>query len=106
MDVFLVILMLAWLAGRAALQKEQRASSNPAVALVAPFGRIVTIPAGAEILIAKIRIFRPYTTAEPMRVWVGWWNCRSFVKDGERYYIVDRRDRFAIPVAGIGSHPR
>lgn len=96
----LVVVVLLWTAGRAALRREGRQPPNPFVALVAPFGRVCTLPAGTQVLTGKKWYFHAYDLPAPMRVWVGWWNCRGFGSDRDsgRYYFIEGRSRYAVPV--------
>jgi len=103
MVVCMLILVLLWTAGRAALRRESRQPPNGLAPLVAPFGRICTLPAGTEVLAGKKWYFHPCAIAEPMRVWVGWWNCRGFDSDSGLYYFIERRSRYAVPVTATLS---
>jgi hypothetical protein len=101
MDGFLAVTLATWLAGQLALRREGRTPRSLAAPFLAPFGRLHTVPAGTEVYSAKRWHFRLGVTCEPMRVWVGWWNCRAFHEGEERFYFVERRSRFAVPASAI-----
>jgi hypothetical protein len=95
----LIVLVLLWSAGRAALRWEGRQPPNGLAPLLAPFGRVCTLPAGTQVLTAKKWYFREYELPEAMRIWAGWWNCRRFDPDSDRYYFIEGPSRYAVPVA-------
>jgi hypothetical protein len=89
-----------WLGGRIALRREGR-TGGLLTTLLAPLGRIVTLPEGTELLAGKRYYFHPRALHEPTRVWVGWWSCGSFASDEARYYFFRRGSRYAIRVDAI-----
>jgi hypothetical protein len=100
----MMMLVLLWTAGRAALRREGRQPPNCLAPVVAPFGRICTLPAGTELLAAKRWYFYACVIPAPLRVWVGWWNCRRFDADSGLYYFIEGRTRYAVPVlATLGA---
>jgi hypothetical protein len=103
MLVCMLVLVLQWIAGRAALRREGRQPPNGLAPLVAPFGRVRTLPAGTELLAAKRWYFYACVIPRPMRVWVGWWNCRRFDPDSGLYYFIERGSRYAVPVTATLS---
>jgi hypothetical protein len=58
--------------------------------LWAPVGRIAVIPAGTAVFSGKRYYFRPGTATSDMRVWAGWWNCRTFRGDDAEYVFFER----------------
>ena len=67
--------------------------------LWAPAGRIRRIPVDTPLLAAKRYHFNPSQAYDPMCVWVGWWNCRTFTGDpaSAEYFFVERGStRYAI----------
>ena len=72
--------------------------------LWAPAGRVRRIPEGTPLLAAKRYHFNPSQAYHPMRVWVGWWNCRTFTGDpaSAEYFFVERGStRYAIPARDL-----
>lgn len=72
--------------------------------LFAPFGRVRRIPEGMPLMSGKRYYFHPSEAHEPMVVWVGWWNCRTFPGDdaAQEYHFIDRRStRYAIPAGDL-----
>jgi hypothetical protein len=98
MIVAILALLSLWLAGRRALRREGLAEYSIVRTILAPFGRIVCLPAGTELMAGKKYVFDPSILHKPARVWVGWWNCGSFAADPARYYFFDRGFRYAIRV--------
>lgn len=72
--------------------------------LWAPAGRFRCIPEGTPLLAAKRYHFNPSQAYHPMRVWVGWWNCRTFTGDpaSPEYFFLERGStRYAIPARDL-----
>ena len=72
--------------------------------LWAPAGRLRRIPEGTPLLAAKRYHFNPSQAYHPMRVWVGWWNCRTFTGDpaSAEYFFLERGStRYAIPARDL-----
>lgn len=100
--IYLSVFVLAFTAH---LAHDSRCRSRPpqvrslAGFLWAPVGRIRRIPVDAPLLAAKRYYFNPSHAYEPMLVWVGWWNCRTFIGDpasAEFFFIERGSTRYAI----------
>ena len=77
---------------------------SPAGFLWAPAGRVRRIPVDTPLLAAKRYYFYPRQAYQPMLVWVGWWNCRTFTGDpaSAEYFFVQRGGtRYAIPAKDL-----
>lgn len=64
-----------------------------------PAGRFRRIPVGTPLLAAKRYYFNPSQAYQPMLVWVGWWNSKTFTGDpaSAEYFFFERSStRYAI----------
>ncbi|MDB4949415.1 MAG: hypothetical protein JWM27_2064 [Gemmatimonadetes bacterium] len=70
--------------------------------LWAPAGRIIVIPPGTTVFSGKKYYFRPGTATDEIRVWAGWWNCRTFSGDDTEYVFFERGcSRKAVATAAV-----
>ena len=97
----IVVVLTAWCAGRFALRREGRTSATVLETVLAPFGRVRTLPAGTELWAAKVYRYHPHVLTEPRRIWVGWWNCGRFPAHEERYYFARGASNLAIRVDAV-----
>lgn len=81
----------------------------------APLGRLRYIPPATPLLAAKRYWFTESQAYEPMRVRVGWWNCRTFSGDTgpeevEYVFFTRRSTRYAaqhaVRAPRAGARPR
>ena len=76
----------------------------------APLGRLRHIPAATPLLAAKRYWFTESQAYEPMRVRVGWWNCRTFSGDTgpeevEYVFFTRGSTRYALPARELVPAP-
>jgi hypothetical protein len=70
--------------------------------LWAPAGRIIVVPAGTPMFSGKKYYFRPRVATDEMRVWAGWWNCRTFSGDDAEYVFFERGgSRMAVATGAV-----